>query len=102
VSKDTVNRKFAEIMQFNYFPQPDNGGSPPPPVDLPPRRRRRPDPKKSLTNFIVVLAAMLGVMLLAYGYGSNTGFTFNKSERPAVECADAPDGGVICRRPDAN
>lgn len=94
-----VNKEFADIMFYNYFPTPDNGGSSPPPVDLPPKGRPERPERKSLTTVIVVLAAVLGVLLVAYGYVSNTGFTINNSERPAVECADLPEGGVMCRRP---
>lgn len=103
------NKEFTELIFFNYFPTPENGGVPPaaapqvpsspppaPPVDPP--RPERPE-RKSLTTVILVLATVLGVTLIAYGYVSNTGFTFNKSERPAVECAELPDGGVICREP---
>lgn len=101
MNKQKIREEFEIIMRDNMmvgFSGGDGGG----PVERERGRRRKPDPKKSLTNFIVVLAAILGVMLLAYGYGVNSGFTFNNSERPAVECADLPEGGVMCRRPDAN
>lgn len=100
MSKST-NKEFAELIFFNYFPTPENGGVPPtPPVeDL--RRPEKPE-RKSLMPLIMVLATILGVLLIAYGYVSNTGFTFNKSERPAVECADLPEGGVMCRKPAAD
>lgn len=94
----SLNKEFSELIFFNYFPTPENGGTPPePPVeDLP--RREKPE-RKSLMPVILVLSAILGVMLIAYGYVNSTGFTFNNSERPAVECADLPEGGVMCRRP---
>ena len=90
MSKNT-NKEFAELIFFNYFPTPE----------LPVEGLRRPEKpeRKSLMPFIMVLATILGVLLIAYGYVQNTGFTFNNSERPAVECADLPEGGVMCRRP---
>lgn len=97
MNKNT-NKEFAELIFFNYFPTPENGGTPPePPADNLPRPEK-PE-RKSLMPLILTLATILGVLLIAYGYVSNTGFTFNKSARPAVECADIPDGGVMCRRP---
>lgn len=100
MNKNT-NKEFSEIIFFNYFPTLENGGTPPePPVEDLPRPRKPERPKqKSLVPLILVLSAVLGVMLIAYGYVQNTGFTFNKSERAAVECADLPEGGVMCRRP---
>lgn len=93
-----LNKEFSEIIFYNYFPTRENGGTPPPaPVENLPRREK-PE-RKSLMPLILVLATILGVLLIAYGYVSTTGFTFNSSERPAVECADLPEGGVWCREP---
>lgn len=97
--KDKVDHEFASLITYNYFPQPNDGAPPPPQVaDLPRREPERPE-RKSLMPLILGLATILGVLLIAYGYVNSTGFTLNDSQRPAVECADIPDGGVMCRRP---
>jgi hypothetical protein len=102
MTNQEVRRKFEEMMHHTFPPENTHDGGNNGPVERNRGGGGRPEPMGTLTKFIVFLAAILGVMLVAYGQGTSSGFTFNNSERPAVECADLPDGGVMCRRPNAN